>query len=138
MQQFARAVLVTAVLTSGQFVWAHSEHEHEAGADHDTVAENTGKEQALSGEVVDVACYLTHGNEALGKGHADCATKCIKSGLPVAIRVGDQLYLAVMADHVPANQRLASLAGQHVTVYGKVMERDGQHLIAVSRVEQSQ
>ena len=95
-------------------------------------------EQVLTGEVVDVVCYLSHGNEGLGKGHAECAKKCITGGLPVAIKVGDQLYLASMADHTAANMKLADLAGQQVKVTGQVMERDGQHLIAISSVEKAQ
>lgn len=94
-------------------------------------------EQVLTGEVVDVFCYLSHGKEGLGKGHADCAKKCIKSGLPVAVKVGDQLYLAAMDSHDPANKTLADLAGQQVTVYGKVLEADGQHLISITKVEKA-
>jgi len=56
-------------------------------------------------------------------------------GLPVALKVGDQLSLASMADHMPANETLAGYAGQRVTVHGKVMERDGQRFIAVSDIE---
>ena len=92
----------------------------------------------LTGEVVDVMCYLSHGKEGLGKGHAGCGKKCVQGGLPVAIKVGDQLYLASMADHTPANQQLAGLVGEQVTVTGDVMERDGQHLIAISKVEKAQ
>lgn len=94
-------------------------------------------EQTLTGEVVDVMCYLSHGEQGLKEGHADCAQKCIKSGLPVAIKVGDQLYLASMADHTPANQVLGGLAAQEVTVRGKVMERDGQHFIAITKIEKA-
>mgnify|MGYP001559101609 CR=1 FL=1 len=94
-------------------------------------------EQTLTGEVVDVVCYLSHGKDGLGKAHAECAKKCIKSGLPVALKVGDQLYLAANADHTAANARLVELAGGQVTVRGSVMERDGQHLIAISSVEKS-
>ncbi len=104
-------------------------HEEPGGAESGTVS--------LTGEVVDIVCYLSHGSEALGKGHADCAKKCITGGLPVAIKVGDQLYLASMADHTAANQTLAGLAGEQVTVEGKVLERDGQHLVVVSHVEKA-
>ena len=89
----------------------------------------------MTGEVVDVFCYLDHGKEGLGKQHASCAKKCIKGGLPVAIKVGDQLYLASMTEHEPANEVLADYAGQEVTVHGEIMERDGQKFIAVSHVE---
>ena len=94
--------------------------------------------QTLTGEVVDVFCYLSHGEEGLGKKHAACAKKCINSGLPVAIKVGKMLYLASMADHTAANQKLGDLAAEQVTVRGTVMERDGQHLIAISSIEKAQ
>lgn len=121
-------VLVGLGWTAGP-AGAHEEHEHEAAAP---------KEQTLTGEVVDVFCYLSHPKDGIGKGHAECAKKCIKNGLPVAIKVGDQLYLASMADHTAANEKLAELAAETVTVHGTVMERDGQHLIAISKVEKTQ
>ena len=117
-----RWMLVALLMMGVGTVWAHEEH-------------GTGGEQTLTGEVVDVFCYLSHPDQGLWKSHASCAKKCIKGGLPVAIKVGDQLYLASMADHVPANAALAKFAGEQVTVHGKVMERDGQHLIAISEVE---
>ena len=116
-------------------VLAHEGHDGEA---HEMAAENTGAEQTLTGEVVDVFCYLSHGKEGLGKGHAGCAKKCIESGLPVALKVGDQLYLAAMATHDPANKTLAEFAGDQVTVHGQVMEQDGQHLISITTVEKAE
>ncbi len=116
----------TMVLLAG-IVQAHEEH----------AAGPTG-EQTLTGEVVDAFCYLSHGKEGLGKGHAGCAQKCIQSGLPVAIKVGDQLYLAAMSNHEPANKTLAQYAGQQVTVHGTIMEADGQHLISITHVEKAQ
>ena len=68
------------------------------------------------------------------KPHAH-AKKCIESGLPVAIKVGDQLYLAAMDSHDSANKILAQKAGQQVTVEGTVYEKDGQKLIAISKIE---
>jgi hypothetical protein len=122
---WALAVAGTTVLGSPS-VWAHEEH-----------AAGPSGEQTLTGEVVDVFCYLSHGKDGLGKGHAECARKCIKGGLPVAIKVGEQLYLASMADHTAANAKLADLAAETVTVRGKLMERDSQHLIAITHFEQT-
>jgi len=94
------AWLVAGLLMVGMpAVWAHEAHEH-AGKEHagqaltQEAAQQQPTEQTLTGEVVDVFCYLSHGEKGLGKDHAGCAKKCIKSGLPVAIKVGDQLYLA--------------------------------------------
>jgi hypothetical protein len=126
------------LLVGAGSAWAHSEHEHGEAATQQTAASSASQEQTLTGEVVDVFCYLSHGNEGLGRGHAGCAKKCIKSGLPVAIKVGDQLYLASMADHTAANAKLADLAAEQVTVRGKVMEKDGQHLIAISEIQKTQ
>lgn len=116
----------------------HGGHEHGASAAGQQAATGSSQEQTLTGEVVDVFCYLSHPKDGIGKGHAGCAKKCIKSGLPVAIKAGEQLYLATMEDHNPANQQLADLAAEQVTVRGKVMELDGQHLIAISSVEKAQ
>ncbi len=88
--------------------------------------------QTITGEVVDLACYLDHG--ASGAPHQDCAQKCISMGLPVGIKSGDHLYLAVTSDHNPANKTLASLAGKQVTAEGTVSERDGVHLLAIKKV----
>ena len=126
-----------AFALNAPYVWAQDEHTHgnaEQAHEMSATGSNTG-EQTLTGEVVDVFCYLSHGKMGLGKDHAGCAKKCITAGLPVAIKVGDQLYLATMANHEPANKAFVAFAGEQVTVHGKVMEQDGQRLIAITSVE---
>ena len=131
------SLVVASLMVLGMpYALAHEEHEHAASGGASATTAQAG-EQTLTGEVVDVVCYLSHGKAGLGKGHAGCAKKCISSGLPVAIKVGKQLYLASMADHTPANAKLAELAGQQVTVHGAILENDGQHLIEISKVEQA-
>lgn len=88
--------------------------------------------QSITGEVVDLACYLDHG--ASGAGHQECARKCIASGLPVGIKSGDTVYLAIGGGHGTANGALAPLAAQQVTVEGEFSERDGVHLVTVKKV----
>ena len=126
------------LMAAGLFVVgaSHLVLAHEGSGPHDEAQElATAQEQTLTGEVVDVMCYLSHGAQGQGSGHADCGKKCIKSGLPVALKVGDQLYLAAMSDHQAANGALADYAGKTVTVHGTVLDRDGQHLIAISKIE---
>ena len=125
-------VMMTALtLALAGAALAHEEHEHAMGGQHHDEADEGV--QTLTGEVIDVACYLGHG--AMGPGHADCAQKCIKSGLPVAIKVCDELLLAVKSDHTPMNAELAPLAGKQVQVTGEVNEKDGVHLIAIKNVK---
>lgn len=141
MKHIVQGLVIVGLLVGSQGVWAegahdHGAHEHGAEAAEQPVASaEASQEDTLTGEVVDVFCYLDHAEEGLGKKHASCAKKCIKGGLPVAIKVGDQLYLASMTEHVPANEALADYAGQQVTVHGEIMERDGQKFIAISQIE---
>lgn len=138
MNRWTGWIVGFVLLVSAGLVCAHEEHEHGGSAPASEPATSAApQEQVLTGEVVDVFCYLSHGKDGLGKGHASCAKKCIQSGLPVAIKVGDQLYLAAMASHDPANKTLVDFAGEQVTVHGQVMEKDGQHLVSITRVEKA-
>ncbi len=86
----------------------------------------SGAVQTLTGEVVDLMCYLDHG--AVGEKHRECAAMCIQSGGPVGLLVGDKVYL-VIGDHKPINDKLSPLAAQTVTLKGKVVERAGMRMI---------
>lgn len=115
-----KIIVVTALLYLVGAAAAASAHEESAAS------------QKITGEVVDMACYLGEG--ATGPGHRECAQKCIASGLPVGIKSKDTLYLAIGGEHGPANQTLASLAAKHVVAEGIVSERDGVHLISIQKV----
>lgn len=41
------------------------------------------KEATLKGEIVDLSCYLGHGEK--GASHKQCAIKCAKKGIPIGI-----------------------------------------------------
>ena len=89
--------------------------------------------KSVTGEVVDLMCYLDHG--AKGDKHAGCAEKCIKSGGPVGLLTkDDQLYL-VIGDHQPMNDQLAAHAGKTITLTGKVVERNGVKMIENAKLE---
>ncbi len=90
-----------------------------------------GQTQTLKGEVVDLMCYLDHG--AKGEKHKGCAETCIKSGGPVGLLSGDQLYL-VVGEHKPMNKELAPYAGQTITLAGKVVEKNGMKMIENAQV----
>ncbi len=84
-------------------------------------------EVTVTGEVLDMACYLDHG--AHGAKHADCAKTCINNGLPVGLKTADGKTYLLIGDHMPANSDLAKHAAETITVKGKLVERDGINLL---------
>jgi hypothetical protein len=86
-----------------------------------------GETKKISGEVVDMACYIDH--NATGEKHADCAKKCITSGLPVGLKADDGKTYLLIGEHMPLNTELAEYAAKKITVEGKVVSRDGINMI---------
>jgi len=94
--------------------------EHQHGGD-----DAASKE--LTGEVVDMMCYVDH--NAVGEKHGQsCGSKCIKSGGPVGIVSEGKAYL-VVGEHKPINDQLAEYCGKNITVKGKLAERGGIAMI---------
>jgi hypothetical protein len=94
--------------------------EHEHGGDAATAKEVTG-------EVVDMMCYVDH--NAVGEKHGQsCGAKCVKSGGPVGIVSDGKAYL-VVGEHKPMNDQLAEYCGKTVTLKGKMAERGGIAMI---------
>jgi hypothetical protein len=90
--------------------------EHQHGTD-------TAASKEVTGEVVDMMCYVDH--NAVGEKHGQsCGAKCIKSGGPVGIVSEGKAYL-VVGEHKPINDQLAEYCGKNITVKGKLAERGG-------------
>jgi hypothetical protein len=87
----------------------------------------SGSDITVTGEVLDMACYLDHG--AHGEGHASCAEKCISSGLPVGLKSANGTVYLLIGQHMPANKELAPYAAKTITVKGKFVSRDGMNLL---------
>ncbi len=93
-----------------------------------------GKDETITGEVVDLGCYLDHG--AKGEKHAKCAEHCISAGMPVGVLTDDgKLYLVVGAKHKVLNKELAEYAAKKITVSGKVGTQNGVSLIVAEKYE---
>jgi hypothetical protein len=115
LMKIAVAATFIAALTVSPLAVAQ-EHEH----DGDTLKEMTG-------EVVDMMCYVDH--NAVGEKHGQsCGAKCIKSGGPVGIVSDGKAYL-VVGEHKPINDQLAEYCGKTVTLKGKMAERGGIAMI---------
>jgi hypothetical protein len=81
----------------------------------------------VTGEVVDMMCYVDH--NAMGEAHGSkCGAKCIKNNGPVGIVSDGKAYL-IVGDHKPMNDQLAEYAGKTITVKGKMAERGGIAMI---------
>ena len=91
--------------------------------------------QTLSGEIVDLACYVGHG--AKGPDHQKCAQKCAQMGQPMGLLTADgNLYLLV-ADHVNPDpyRKARSLAGGQGEIRGGVSEKGGMKALTVDEVK---
>ena len=115
----ATATFVAALIFS-PLVFAH-EHEH---GKQDLSA---SPEKTVTGEIVDMMCYVDH--NAVGESHGQsCGAKCIKGGGPVGIVSDGKAYL-VVGEHKPMNDQLAEYCGKTVTLKGKLADRGGIALL---------
>jgi hypothetical protein len=80
----------------------------------------------LRGEIVDSKCHLGVMVPGEGKTHKDCASLCLRGGIPPALLVRDRegrsaLLLLVMPDGGPVSQdAVVRLAGEPVEVTGAI------------------
>jgi hypothetical protein len=109
------AVIVIASFATAPLTLAHDPSEHGK--------ENAASEKTVTGEIVDMMCYVDH--NAVGEGHGQsCGAKCIKNGGPVGIVENGKAYL-VVGEHKPMNDELADSCGKTITLKGKLAERGG-------------
>src|SRR6266851_9004483 len=93
--------------------------EHQHGKEKSDAA----AEKSVTGEIVDMMCYVDH--NAVGESHGQsCGAKCIKNGGPVGIVSDGKAYL-VVGEHKPMNDQLAEYCGKSITVKGKLADRGG-------------
>ena len=96
-----------------------------------------GAADSVTGEVVDLSCYLAHPQTSLGAGHKKCAEVCLKKGLPAGLLTADkQLYLLI-EDHDNAKPYAAvrEKAAEKVTVEGEKVTQNGMQGIVVEAVK---
>ena len=93
----------------------------------------TGK--PLSGEIVDLACYVGHG--AKGPDHQKCAQKCAQMGQPLGLLTADGILYLLVADHTnpEAYRKARGLAGDSVEIQGEVSEKGGMKALTVDDVK---
>ena len=101
-------------------------------AEHGKENLSAGAEKTVTGEIVDMMCYIDH--NAVGDKHGQsCGAKCIKNGGPVGIIENGKAYL-VVGEHKPMNDELADSCGKTITLKGKLAERGGVAMLENSEI----
>ena len=117
MSGISRAVLVALVVLGAHGRWG-----------------DAAEDVTLSGEVVDLHCYLTRG--ARGPDHAGCANACIGRGVtPGFVAEDGRVFLLLAEKPFSVKDQVAGLAGQTVMVRGAAVERDGLRGLQLKAIE---
>jgi hypothetical protein len=92
---------------------------------------------SVTGEVVDLACYLPHPDSGKGAGHRKCADTCLKKGMPMGILTEDKQVYLVLEDHENPKPYAAvqEKAAQKVTIEGEKVTQGGLQGIVVQTVK---
>jgi len=93
------------------------------------------KEMTVSGEVVDVACYMM--GDAKGEGHIKCATACAKGGGSLGILTADgKVYVSLLPDDHKNNPNaiLMDHIGHNVEAKGFVRAKGGTQGLMIKSV----
>jgi hypothetical protein len=95
---------------------------------------SAGAGLTVSGEVVDLACYVGHG--AKGPEHQKCAQKCAQMGQPMGLLTADSSLYLLVADHSNPSpySKARGLAGEQVEIKGEVSEKGGMKALTVDEV----
>jgi len=87
----------------------------------------------LTGEIIDLTCFMQHPDNATGVEHAKCAKACVSKGLPVGFRAEDgTVYLVIGMEHEPIAAMVAAAVGRKSTITGTIIEHGGVKAIAIS------
>jgi len=94
--------------------------------------------ETLTGEVVDMACYVPHPSTSRGNGHRKCADTCLKKGMPMGLVTADkQLYLLLENhDNPKPYAQLKEKAAETVTVEGTKASEGGVQGFVVEALKQ--
>src|SRR6476646_5375390 len=81
---------------------------------------DTAASKEVTGEIVDMMCYVDH--NAVGEKHGQsCGAKCIRSGGPAGI-VSEGKACLVVGEHKPMNDQRAASCGKPINVKRQAAE----------------
>jgi hypothetical protein len=98
------------------------------------IAQPKGERFTVTGEVVEMWCYLEAGDRGAAK--KACATACAKAGNPIALidDKGELYLLAGLKSHQPAQELLLGKMSERVTVTGTLVKNPKVQMIYIESV----
>ena len=117
-------------------IWSATTYEA-ASKDANKMVLSHGRKATITGEVVDVSCYLQLGKR--GAAHLECGSKCVANGQPMGILdKDDNLYILFAEEHHPRRDgqvdlksKFAPLLTRTITVPGTVSKMRGYSALFV-------
>ena len=108
-----------------------------AGVGTLSFAAPTRAADTVSGEIVDLACYMVHPESGHGSGHRKCADTCLKKGLPMGLLTADKQVYLLLEDHENPKPyaQLKEKAAEQVTVEGTKTASGGVNALVVEGVK---
>ena len=102
------------------------------------ISANTS-EVTVSGEVIDVSCYLGSGKDGIGKDHLDCAIMCAKAGSALGILTSSgDVYFPVGPMGKNNNEKLLDYVGNKVEVTGTKLNQGNLLGIKIASIKKTE
>ncbi len=91
----------------------------------------------VTGEVVDLACYLPHPEQSHGASHKKCAEVCLKKGMPIGLVTDDKQLYVLLEDHDNPKPygMIKDKAAEKITVEGEKVTQGGTQGFVVESVK---
>jgi hypothetical protein len=84
----------------------------------------TGKTVSVTGEIMDLSCYLQLGKH--GDKHKSCGAKCLQAGQPIGLLARDgSIYMLMEEEHDPRRDGQTSFRQAAVDNFAKIMQVTG-------------
>ena len=107
------ALIASGALVAGAYATTALAHE---GHDH---GKGDAKTTTVQGELIDTACFVSSDGDAKGKDHAQCASKCMATGIPAGILPEGSKDAHAMMFLLTNPKVLAPYAAQTIKVEGE-------------------
>jgi hypothetical protein len=94
-------------------------------------------DDTITGEVVDLACYIGHPETGHGQSHRKCADVCLKKGMPVGILTEDKQVYLLLEDHDNPKpyDAVKQKPAETVTVEGRKASQGGVQAFVVGAIK---